>query len=163
MKEKLHEWGTDNLPEYVAEVLQDMRVNYQDYGLSQAELNGAIEEAEKFAAQRHISAQYDNLDWFQVKASSGGPEVDVFIDIVDWNDLSPSDRDTIEEVLTTLFNVTQDPEFVVDFYQNINPEAWKVALYTADPWEYIDPATRLPPGSVSLLSDGTIVHDLLHK
>lgn len=85
------------------------------------------------------------IDTYQVKVSTGDPEVDVFIPDKQWAGLSRAQKNDLTDELIRVFDVED-----VDYYQ-INPP--KLG--------YPDPKTRIPPGSIHFGPDGAVTHDLL--
>ena len=149
------------LPEDVWAVLQDVRQNPGKYGIDPDDLDALdkeIKEIKKFAAQREVAKEYTDLNWPQVKRSTGQPEVDVFIDIDDWKEINEDLQERIERELKRIFGLPDmlpDGRSTIDFYQKIDPPLWMEFLSD------IDPRKTIPPGSISLLSGGTVVHQLL--
>ena len=138
------------LPEDVRNILQDVRKNPGKYNIEPGKLDEEIEEIKKFAAQREVAKEYTDLNWPQVKRSTGASEVDVFIDIDEWNRLTEAQQKEIGDELMDIFGVGK-----VDFYQEIKRPLWMELLSD------LDPAKTIPPGSIGFLSDGTIIHQLL--
>lgn len=104
-------------------------------------------------AQREIGETY-GLDWYQVKVSSGKPEVDAFIPQSQWAKLNETQQTALRELVGHTFEL---PTADVDFYQFLpRPgEEWKI------PVSGVNPKTTVPRGSVGFLSGGTVEHSLL--
>ena len=98
-------------------------------------------------------AQAFGINPHQVKKSTGGPEVDVFISKDIWDTFSTEKKNALREELIRIFNVNNHPDFEVDFYQDIEKRipGWP------------DPSTNIPPGSIIFNPDGTIIHDTISR
>jgi hypothetical protein len=145
-----------DIPQDVAELIADVRANPADWGVVDPDgLEKTIMDIKKIAAQRETAAQFDGLDWYQVKQSGWDDEIDVFINIDDWNVIDDSVQDEIIDELADIFNA---PPHKVDFYQTLSYPPWKERLLSPTG---IDRTTHIPPGSISFLGNGTIIKSLL--
>lgn len=136
----------DQLPENIRQLIsQYPNVN---------DRNKIIEFWTRQEVVQTFNAQHNtNLAFFQARNSSGKPEVDVFVNIeyAQWQNF---DTTQLETMLREQFDVTHDPLFEVDFYNDDWTE-WNDALGLTDP--RITP----PPGSILIKPDGQIVHPSL--
>ncbi len=107
-------------------------------------LEGMPREEAFRRAQVEIGEAF-GIDPYQVKISSGGSELDVFIPADQWQALSIEQRNALTDELSEIFDVAE-----IDMYQELS----------AIPG-YPDPATNIPPGSISFSPEGGIGHTLL--
>ena len=144
--------GETPLPEDVQDVIQDLRNNPGKYDVLPKDVEDEVRSIMSFTSKREVTKQYENLAWPQAKVSTGDIEVDVLIDVDVWNSMGSKVQDAIRDGLAEIFNV---PPNKVDFYQRIAPPLWESLLSSRNPGKDI------PPGSISFLSDGTVIKPLL--
>jgi hypothetical protein len=121
--------------------------------LVQKVVNKNIDQREEIITmwgKREIGDKY-GIAWYQVKASSGYPEADVFISKSQWNALSASQQGALKELLGHTFEV---PTSKVDLYQVIKPEDWEELIGGTTP------GLKSPPGAIKFMRDSSVIHTL---
>jgi uncharacterized protein YukE len=152
----------------VSKLAQDMGVNIHIAGrladtpadvtireLAAKEVQDLVDDGlSPLEAQLQIAEKY-NIGFYQARISSGKSEADVFIQMDDWDALTPLQQRTIRENLADTFDVKVKD---VDFYQNIKPLDLDELGIPEGVYHYPDPATSTPNGAISFGADGNIDH-----
>lgn len=106
----------------------------------------------EFVAQYETSAYYQvakgyNIEWYQVKVSTGELEVDAFIEGIGQNEVQIQ---TFKDFLVPAFDVPK-----ADIYNEKKYLPWMEDRQTSIPW------ANVPAGSIKFGADGSILHELL--
>jgi hypothetical protein len=130
------------------------------------------QQVEWAVIQKRVANAYTDSGWIispaQVKLSTGGSEVDFFVDPNEWGALSKEARDSIQDELMEIYGVDE-----TDAYQEI-----KLASFNADGtlnlekdiapqfwagWGDRWPPSNPPPGSIMFSKGGMIIHNQLGR